>query len=354
MASGTTRKTRRSSRQVVLDELDLVMRRLEQIKNMVDKHCVAPPTTAASAARQKAEILPPQLTPVEEAEAEAEVKSILGNSESQLEKARSLQAKRNMPVSVSSPTSRKRKSGGCPGGPEAYNKFVKEWLSEQRAAGREITHQQALKEIKETGIYEKSCGLPPKKNVTRKAVKSIKTAVTPGRVNAVISPRVAEETNATPQALEEERNATPQAANATPQALEEERNATPQAANATPQAANATPQAANATPQAANATPQAANATPQASNATPQASNATPQASNATPQASNAQTEENKGYEDLGMDDTTGMRRIKANGRDLYMTNGNSGLFERNGNAPGDFVGYLREGKIEPASPPEL
>jgi hypothetical protein len=34
------RRTRRSSRQVVLDELELVMRRLEQIKNMVDMNKV--------------------------------------------------------------------------------------------------------------------------------------------------------------------------------------------------------------------------------------------------------------------------------------------------------------------------
>ena len=72
------RKTRRSSRQVVLDELELVMRRLEQIKNMVDKHCVAPSKEKEPSVRSqivahmqsKAEAKP--LTPVQEEEAAVE------------------------------------------------------------------------------------------------------------------------------------------------------------------------------------------------------------------------------------------------------------------------------------------
>jgi hypothetical protein len=60
------------------------------------------------------------------------------------------------------------------------------------------------------------------------------------------------------------------------------------------------------------------------------------------------------GYEDLGMDDTLGMRKISVNGRKLLMTNGNSGLFEDKNGAPGDFVGYLKDGKVDPSSPPEL
>jgi hypothetical protein len=60
------------------------------------------------------------------------------------------------------------------------------------------------------------------------------------------------------------------------------------------------------------------------------------------------------GYEDLGMDDNLGMRKISVNGRKLLMTNANSGLFEDKNGAPGDFIGYLKDGKVEASSPPEL
>jgi len=60
------------------------------------------------------------------------------------------------------------------------------------------------------------------------------------------------------------------------------------------------------------------------------------------------------GYEDLGMNDNLGMRKIRVNGRQLLMTNGNSGLFEDNEGAPGEFVGYLKDGKVATSSPPEV
>jgi hypothetical protein len=59
-------------------------------------------------------------------------------------------------------------------------------------------------------------------------------------------------------------------------------------------------------------------------------------------------------YEDMGMNDNLGMRKISVDGRKLLMTNGNSGLFEDKNGAPGDFVGYLKNGKVEASSPPEL
>jgi hypothetical protein len=54
------------------------------------------------------------------------------------------------------------------------------------------------------------------------------------------------------------------------------------------------------------------------------------------------------------MDDNLGMRKISVNGRKLLMTNANSGLFEDKNGAPGDFIGYLKDGKVEASSPPEL
>ena len=89
----------------------------------------------------------------------------------------------------------------------------------------------------------------------------------------------------------------------------------------------------------ANSTPSTAPATP--ANATP--ANATP--ANATPA--------NSSYTNEGMDDTVGMRKISMNGRNLYMSDDN-GLFERDGNAPGDFVGRLVDGKIVEEEAPEL
>jgi hypothetical protein len=54
------------------------------------------------------------------------------------------------------------------------------------------------------------------------------------------------------------------------------------------------------------------------------------------------------------MNDNLGMRKISVNGRQLLMTNGNSGLFENKNGAPGEFVGYLKNGKVEASSPPEV
>ena len=58
------------------------------------------------------------------------------------------------------------------------------------------------------------------------------------------------------------------------------------------------------------------------------------------------EAEATEGYEDEGLDDTLGMRRISVEGRPLYMTNSNKGLFDRSNDEVGGFVGYLRNGKI--------
>jgi hypothetical protein len=55
------------------------------------------------------------------------------------------------------------------------------------------------------------------------------------------------------------------------------------------------------------------------------------------------------GYEDLGIDDMRDMRKIRVDGRDLYMVDANRSLFERNDeddDSLGEFVGYLRDGEI--------
>ncbi len=329
------RKTRRSSRQVVLDELELVMRRLEQIKNMVDKHCVAPSKEKEPSVRSqivahmqsKAEAKP--LTPVQEEEAapeEAAVEEAAPEEAAVEEAAPEEPSKLALAVEPAAP--KRRKSGGCPGGPKAYNEFVKKWLADQRASGRQMTYQEALQEIKLKNIYTQSCGLPPKKNKTRKLPK---VPQTPGRVNAPYVPYVQNSPNALPSSLapasvkERGKSLPPTSANLEKQEFErqylEEGIASRRAARL-----------------------EEAGLPPIKEETTPSPTEA----------ASPAPSAPAPGYEDLGMDDTLGMRKISVNGRKLLMTNGNSGLFEDKNGAPGDFVGYLKDGKVDPSSPPEL
>jgi hypothetical protein len=262
---------------------------------------------------------------------------------------------------------KRRKSGGCPGGPKAYNEFVKKWLAEQRAAGREMTYQEALKEIKQNNIYTQSCGLPPKKNKTRKLNK------TPGRVNAPYVPYVQNSPNAAlstlvpsaslaPASLKERgKSLPPTAANLEKQESErkylEEGIASRRAAREA-EADNAAEVArleAGLPPIKEEATPspmEAASPAPAAPS--PAAPSPTPSSLSAASPAPAPAPAPAPGYEDLGMDDNLGMRKISVNGRKLLMTNGNSGLFEDMNGAPGEFVGYLKNGKVAPSSPPEL
>ena len=71
-------------------------------------------------------------------------------------------------------------------------------------------------------------------------------------------------------------------------------------------------------------------------------------ASSASP-ASSTET----GYTNLGMDDTLGMRKIEIDGRPLYMTDTNSGIFERDNDEAGAFVGYIRNGKLVEQDEPD-
>jgi hypothetical protein len=338
------RKTRRSSRQVVLDELELVMRRLEQIKNMVDKHCVAPVRSqivtdlqSKAQAEQQGQAHP--LTPVQEDEAALAEPSKLALAA----------AEPAMP--------KRRKSGGCPGGPKAYNEFVKKWLAEQRAAGREMTYQEALKEIKQNNIYTQSCGLPPKKNKTRKLNKGNKVPQTPGRVNAPYVPYVQNSPNASPSSLAASAAPSSLAASAAPSSLAASAAPSSLAASAAPvkeRGKSLPPTAANLEKQESErqyleeglASRRAAR---EAEDSAKLESGLPPIKEEGTPSPAAAPE-----YEDLGMNDDLGMRKIRVNGRELLMTNGNSGLFEYKNGAPGDFVGYLKNGEVVPSSPPEV
>ena len=370
MSSGTksmksmksSRKTRRSSRQVVLDELELVMRRLEQIKNMVDKHCVAPPRSQIVAhlqskpqaqqelqAQAEAEAGAGPLTPVQEEE--EGVASVVADAadaalaaEEEEPEAESDSSK--LALAVEPAPAIKRKSGGCPGGPKAYNEFVKKWLAEQRDAGIEMTYQQALKEIKEKNIYTQSCGLPPKKNKTRKLPK---VPQTPARVNAPYVPYVQTSPNASSlSAAAASLASAPAAASlaSAPRVKERGKSLPPTAANLAKQESEREYLEKGIASRRAAREAEAQGLPPveeEGSNA------ASSSPSSLAPAATSP-----SGYKDLGMDDTLGMRKISVNGRKLLMTNGNSGLFEDKDGAPGDFVGYLRNGKVEESSPPEV
>lgn len=184
-----------------------------------------------------------------------------------------------------SQTLKVKKLPSCPGGPKAFNEFLKKERPRVEAElGPSATYANVRRKI--SANWKLQCGASNSK--TRKTAK---TATTPGRVNAKV-PLL----SAVPEAEEEN------SSNTTPR---NNRNANARNANAR----------------------------------------------NAN---SNANANANKGYENLGMDDTLGMRKIRIGNRDLFMTEANSGLFEREDDMnPGGFVGYLKNGRIVESNSPE-
>ena len=183
----------------------------------------------------------------------------------------------------------RKKLPSCPGGPKAFNEFLKSKRAEVEAnLGPNAKYADVRAEISKR--WKETCN----KNTKKKS--KTKTLATPGRVNAPATlleavPAVAavepapavEPTPAVEPAVEPESEAAVEAA------VEPESEATVEPAPA---------------------------------------------------------VEEALGYEDEGLDDTLGMRRIVIEGRPLYMTNANKGLFDRSDDELGSFVGYLRNGKI--------
>jgi hypothetical protein len=184
-------------------------------------------------------------------------------------------------------TLKEKKKPGCPGGPKAFNEFVKKW----RMNNPGLSYTDSLKKIKETGVYAATCSLP---GMTRKAPRA-----TPGRVNAIV-PLAENVSTLSPTSLNSNSNSKSNSNS------NSNRNSN--------------------------------------SNSNSSVSTLSPTPVNLT---------ENKGYKNQGMDNTVGMRKIQVNGRNLYMSS-NNGLFEREGNAPGDFVGHLKNGKIVEDDAPEL
>jgi hypothetical protein len=169
-----------------------------------------------------------------------------------------------------SQTLKVKKMASCPGGPKAFNEFLKKERPRVEAElGASATYANVRRKI--AANWKAQCGASNSK--TRKTAK---TAVTPGRVNAKVP-----------------------LLSALPEGEEENSSNTPRNNN-------------------------------------------------------NRNANTNKGYENLGMDDTLGMRKIRIGNRDLFMTDANSGLFEREDDMnPGGFVGYLRNGRIVESNSPD-
>ena len=175
-------------------------------------------------------------------------------------------------------TRKTKKAASCPGGPKAFNEFLKSKRAEVEAElGGKAPYSQVRARIAE--LWKESCPKPPTK--TRKVATKVATKVTPGRVNAVV-----------PGAL------SPLAEVSESKEAEETLTEPDLEAEAEEEAEDAAA---------------------------------------------------NLGYEDLGIDDMRDMRKIRVDGRDLYMVDANSSIFDRNDEDDdplGEFVGYLRDGKI--------
>jgi hypothetical protein len=182
-----------------------------------------------------------------------------------------------------------------------YNEFVKKWISEHPDYQAKGQYQAALKEIQRTGAW--AAVAKGNKSTTRKISTP---AATPGRLSPLIRNVVAND-------LSTASTATP--ATQTPATA-------PVAANSPPSPAPTTLVSLFSAQTPVSATPATA-------------------------------ISANTAYQNEGMDDTVGMRKIKMNGRNLYISS-NNGLFDRQGNAPGDFVGRLVNGKIVEEEAPEL
>jgi hypothetical protein len=178
-----------------------------------------------------------------------------------------------------------------------YNEFVKDWISKHPEYQAKGKYQAALKEIQRSGNWATVSGTRKKSNLAPTSAR-VNLPSTPGRVNAKV-------TLATP-------------ITATPIAATPAKTANSTASSATPvTAANSTASSVN------SVTP-------------------------VTPVNSS-----NMPYTNEGMDDTVGMRKISMNGRNLYLSS-DDGVFEREGNSPGDFIGRLVDGKLVEEEAPEL
>ena len=201
-----------------------------------------------------------------------------------------------------------KKTPSCPGGPKAFNEFLKSKRAEVEAElGADAPYTQVRARIAQ--MWKETCSST---GTSKRTTRKLKTPATPGRVNAPVS------------------LALPEAALSP---IPEESTGLSPVPEAEAEAGLSTlPEAGLSTlPEAEYGL----SPVPEASE-----SKEADQANLLTPV---------QPYEDLGMDDMFGMRKVRVDGRDLYMTDANKGLFDRNDEDDdplGEFVGYLRNGQI--------
>jgi hypothetical protein len=297
--------TRRNTRTRLIDLLKEAIELVE--KGCPPGHMTREPASLANASLAKA-----PLSSIAEENMLSRANSLLAASRLELEKGKAFELQSKEFIET------QKTKGTVRPGVLKYNEFVKNWISKHPEYQAKGKYQAALKEIQRSGNWDAVSG-------TRKKAKSV--APTPGRVNAKIP--------FTPVTL----NANTTNANAANAAANAAANV---AANA---AANA---AANV---AANAAANAA-ANVAANVAANAAANANANA-NSTASSVNSVTPASLSYTNEGMDDTVGMRKISMNGRSLYLSS-DDGVFEREGNSPGDFLGRLVDGKLVEEEAPEL
>lgn len=299
MSTPTTRKTytRRNTRTRLIDLLKEAIDLVE--KGCPPGHMTRGPTsvlpTLPLPATAKVAKTNAPLSAIAEENLRTQANSLLVASQVELEKGRAIEAQAQSYMNAQGIVTQKKKGTVRPGVLK-YNEFVKDWISKHPEYQAKGKYQAALKEIQRSGNWDRVSG-------TRKKVKTAAvTNATPARVSPALPLRNQVNSSNTTTA-----------------------NSSPSTANSSPSTANSSPSTAplSATPANVNATP--ANATP----------------ANAT------------SYTNEGINDTVGMRKISMNGRSLYMSSDNA-LFERDGDAPGDFIGRLVDGKIVEEEAPEL
>lgn len=241
----------------------------------------------------------------------------------------------------------------CPGGPKAFNEYFKKQRPIIEKELGDVPYVKIRERI--AANWKATCSKNRKKKVNvATATRKNKTPSTPGRVNAPV-PLATPLTNtavANNSALAE-RSPTPPEKTPTPPLAQEEAVAEAPVRNSLTSFMNknATPVRNNvaASLKSKNSTPAAIPEVTEAEENSLSLGSLTP--ANKTP--TNTNNAANKGYTDLGLDDTLGMRKIRVGNRNLFMTNSDKGLFERDeDDSAGGFVGYLRNGAIEEADEP--
>lgn len=205
-----------------------------------------------------------------------------------------------------------KKTPSCPGGPKAFNEFLKSKRAEVEAElGADAPYTQVRARIAQ--MWKETCSST---GTSKRTTRKLKTPATPGRVNAPVSLAVPEVLSPVPEAeVESETGLT------TLPEVEPEVGLSP-----LPEVESETGLSTLPEPESGLSPVPEASESKEANLLTPVQS-----------------------YEDLGMDDMFGMRKVRVDGRDLYMTDANKGLFNRkdeDDDPLGDFVGYLRNGQI--------